>query len=555
MKTLPFMALGVSFWMASPLWGEFNRGTGLVDIPKAEVLGANILSVQTNGFLAWEGKDSLASADLDLTISYGIGDRAEVGFSMYQTKSFAGSFAVKILEGKEGRPSLSFGIQEITDKKWISAVGSGEEGSEVTGFPDDLSYWNVANRNPERFSAYVAATMKISSQGSVTLGVGRGRFVGYGYRSRFFNTDFYIPEEDLSEKAHWDAVGLFMGGEWELSPVLFFMGDFDGRDINAGVQYRRPDFSVSVAWTHIEQSIGGGSVSPLYGPLNTRLAFGLEWNTSSVQKPPAMGEIAGRILDHRTQNPIQATISLPKAKIFAKLTDANGRFSLELKDGTYLVQVTSLGYETRTWQIPVKKGETTPFEVTLKRKELPEVTSAITMGYQYYSKGDFLAARSQWQRALQLDPGNGKAEEYLRMVQSKIQKQISIHRSKALRFTKAGSFKNARIEWRKVLNFDSSHSEAKKAIKNLNAKLKPKPKVKPKPKPKPKLAAKPKPKTKILTPEQIEAYYKAGVKFFLDNRFKQAISAFNKVLQSDPNHAKAQRYKKKAEVRLKALGG
>jgi tetratricopeptide (TPR) repeat protein len=453
----------------SPLFGEFNRGTGYIDIPRADVLGANVVRLQTNGFLAM-GTDSLSSADLDITLSYGLFDRAEIGFSMYETKSFAGFLSFKLLQEKGGSPGLSIGVQEISNQKWISSVGGGGGGDSVIGFPDDLSYWNGGTRNPERYSAYLVMTRKFSTRGSFSFGVGRGRFVGYGFRSRFFNTDLFIPQEELDESANLDAVGLFFGGDAKVAPGFFLLLDFDGRDLNAGVQYRRQDLSVGVAFTHLEQALGGGG-SARYGSLNSRLALGLEWNTSSLMQKSQKGLIAGRVLNKVSQKPVAATITIPNTKYKSTKTNAAGRFTLKLDPGSYLVQVTANKYETRTWRINAKKGETTPFEVTLKKKEIPEVATAIRVGYEFYTKGNYGSAKSEWQKALQLDPGNDLAKQYMVMITKKIKEEIAVSRSSALKYTTARNFSRALAAWKKVLSLDPNHVEAKTAVSILNSQV------------------------------------------------------------------------------------
>ena len=561
MKRIDF-ALLISLLLGSPLYGEFNRGTSYIDIPKADVLGANLFRLQTNGYFGL-GKDSLSPADLDITLSYGLLDRAEIGFSMYETKSFAGFLAFQVLKEKGGNPSLNLGIQEISNQKWISSVGGGGEGEESSGFPDDLSYWNGGGRNPERFSAYVVLTRNSSSRSSFSFGLGRGRFVGYGFRSRFFNTDLFLPEEELKESANSDAVGLFFGGEARVAPVFFLLFDFDGRDLNSGIQYRRPDLSIGLALTHMEQILGGGE-SPVYGPLNSRLALGIEWNTSSLKERARRGLIAGRIIDQRSQKPVRATITLPNTEVHPVQSDANGRFNLKLREGDYLIQVTADGYETRTWRVSPKIGETTPLEVTLKEKELPEVTQAVNLGYEYFTKGDLLSAKREYQEALQLDPDHPLATEYLKNVETKIEEGLTSHRSKALKYTSAGDLSKAIQEWKAVLALDPSNGEAKTAVSILNMQLTssnkpvekpttPPPKIKPETKPKtepPKVT-----EPKKLTPQEIEDLYRKGVTLFQQENFKEAIKVFQEILKSEPNHENAKRYKEKAEVRLKAIEG
>jgi len=237
----------VTILFALPASAEWNRTTGIIDIPTAKILGPNVVRASANWFFTF-GEDSFPT-DADFSLCYGIANRAEVSAYMLTTQDLAASIAFKITDESKYVPAVAFGVQDIATNLYVSSVGGGED----IGFSDDVDYWTVSSRNPERLSAYLVATKTFGRVGEYTLGIGRGRFVGYGYRSYYFNSDMFFGGGREIENRHLDAVGLFMGGTVQLIPYVYAMAEFDGRDANAGLSFRHPYFRVNLALTHMEQ--------------------------------------------------------------------------------------------------------------------------------------------------------------------------------------------------------------------------------------------------------------------------------------------------------------
>ncbi len=83
---------------------------------------------------------------------------------------------------------------------------------------------------------------------------------------------------------------------------------------------------------------------------------------ASAQVP---GQIAGRVTDAETGEGVIGAAVLVGTGNFGTATDAQGRFSVSLPEGTYPVRVSSVGYETFRDTLSVRRRETTRLTVRL----------------------------------------------------------------------------------------------------------------------------------------------------------------------------------------------
>lgn len=539
--------------LGSSAFGEWNRTSGLIDIPTAKLMPANVARASSNWFFTF-GQDSLHSMDVDFSLSYGIMNWAEVSAYMLTSKDYAVSIAFKMADENGAIPALGLGIQDITGNQWVSSLGSGD----TTGFSDDVDYLAVSMRNPERFSAYLVATKTLGRAGEYTLGIGRGRFVGYGPRSQAFNSDMFFGGGRDTANQHLDAVGLFMGGKIEVVPGFYMLGEFDGRDVNAGLTYEHPLFSVHLAVTHLEQI-------DEYLAHHARLAMGVSANSSVIRMAPSPGILAGSVTDEASGTPLVARVSLVgTGKPSIRTEGGAGIFAIHIEPGTYVVRVVAQGYKWKQASVRVLSGRTTTLNIVLTPKIPPAVVKEIKMrlndGYNYYLAGNYRRALSEWNRVLQLDPRNKKAKNYLNTVGQKVAGLIASLRASALTYQGQGKLQSAVNRWNEVLGLDPVNEEAKTSIASLKARLaaiakrKPPERKPPKKKP-PKKKPPKKPPAKKISKAEIEAMYKSGVSLYLAGKYKQAIGKFQQVLKADSGHSGAKSYLQKARARLKAIEG
>ena len=126
------------------------------------------------------------------------------------------------------------GIDNITYAKHISSLGTGD----TVGFLEEIGYTTASGgRPPEMLSAYVGLQQTFGEMFNIVIGIGRGRFVGYGERSRYFNTDLFVLGDDYITEEHssW-ALGLFLGTSLRFPFGLEFMVEMDGRDASIGMR-------------------------------------------------------------------------------------------------------------------------------------------------------------------------------------------------------------------------------------------------------------------------------------------------------------------------------
>jgi CarboxypepD_reg-like domain len=113
----------------------------------------------------------------------------------------------------------------------------------------------------------------------------------------------------------------------------------------------------------------GGNVIPT----EQRVLSGLRVDTTpsartaaavaTATEAPATEHITGVVLDAETQEPIPGVTILLKGSSVGVSSDADGRFSLDVPAGTWVLQIQSVGYKPREVHRP-KKGK--PLRVKLK---------------------------------------------------------------------------------------------------------------------------------------------------------------------------------------------
>lgn len=363
------LALSVIMFSAITLGAEFNRTTGLIDIPTAYILPAKVWKFSMNGSVTttskniWEKKP----ADMDFSVSYGIAGKSEIALSMFTFRDYVLDLTYVLTNETVNVPAIAFGIQNITYSRFITEVGRGEyiEDTSVehvagqkNGWGDDETY---PRRDSEQFSVYFVMSKTFASWGQYHLGIGRGRFVGYGSRSKYFNTDIY------SDTEHNDAIGLFWGAGFDFFQGFGPMIDFDGRDFNIGLQYRSPYLRISMAAVKLEHRLGG--MQALY----PRFAIGGSATTQAVVEERAIkqaGILTGKIWNKETAEPLKAVISFPGSDLGSIISlGKTGSYRISLPSGIYVVRSSSPDYYWKQKKVRIAPGKTTICNFAMKKKK------------------------------------------------------------------------------------------------------------------------------------------------------------------------------------------
>ncbi len=528
------------------LLGDFGRTASLVDVPCPPRYKQGMFGLVLMPSFASRSNTAHAN-DFDLNFKYGIAGKAEVALSAYTPTNYTASFSYLFFPEKQSAPGFFGGIDDITYTSKVSSPGG-------QGFPDDSAYIHWGGRNPEIMSLYVAGYKKFNPI-EMVLGLGRGRFVGYGPRSRYFNTDYLTRGVGTDEPKDPSAIalGLFIGAAINVLPSLALITEFDGRDANVGLRYRHKVVEVGFAASKLEQM---GS-APIY---SQRFSMAVEVNNSFMEAGPKTGTLSCAVVDGQTKGPL-GDVVISIAETGKRFKSTKNYFDLTMPKGKYTLKVEKKDYNPQMKTVQVAAGVKTKVEFTLvKSAEAMKVDVGrvarqeqaqrlLKAGLDQVARDSLLAARSSFENILKLDSTHAQAKSYLNFVNTRIQDAIAMYLRQGETSARQGNTAAAIGSYQKVLGLDPNHEVAKREIASLTARTavvkKPTPVVK-----------KPTPVVKKPTPPQdIEGLYKNGISLFAQEKYDDALKVFKKIIALNPNHVGAKNYLRKTEARLKALRG
>jgi tetratricopeptide (TPR) repeat protein len=534
MRKLVF-ALVISITLTSLALGDFERTTGLIDIPAARVLPGGTYRVALTGVFAI-GRDLDSPADFNSAFGYGVRDWGEITLSMLTTVDYAFGFNCVFLEESGSVPSLGFGIHNITYRKYISELGNSGD----FGYSDDVDYKTVARRPHEQFSIYFVATKDMGGFGEHTIGFGRGKYVGFGPHSHWFNTDMLFASTKQSEllgKAHEDAIGLFFGSSWRIIESLSVMLEFDGRDVNSGITYKFPMFDLNLAWTHMEQ------IGKTHRP---RVSFGASVFSHRPQKVTKFSHISLRVYDNETKEALSFNVNLEKEKQSKTYEGKAGKITMRVLPGEYEMKVIIPGYKWKKIKFALKEGETRAFKLGVDRKpseeELgkeKEFDSNFIKGVTCHNNGNYRDALAYLEQCLVLKPGEEEASIYYERAKEAFDHQCNELRIAAEVLEKKRDYKGALNKYQELLLLIPNDEDVKSKVNEMTRELTKKKKE----------VAPSKP-----SEQEIQNWYREGLGQFSSGNYKEAIALFEKVLRYDPGNSGAEKYLNKARTRLKAMG-
>jgi len=277
--------------LVPPASADFNRTTLLIDTPTADVMPTGAMAIASTVTFplmqsalnsSWEGGASLRISPID---------RMEVAVTAFTLKDYVLGVSYQLIGGEVTRvdllhllhlapaldpwrrrerlslkeirnTSLAVGVYDIGIHSYVSPIGSGKN-----AWPDWQYYSKDGKyiRPFENFSAFVVASAPITGLARISLGLGRGRFVGYDGVNDYLNTDVFF------EQYHQWAIGLFGGFELYLTQQIALCAEADSRDANAGIKGSFGPVGVLVSLCKIE-----GLIHPREERFG-RLAFDVSW--------------------------------------------------------------------------------------------------------------------------------------------------------------------------------------------------------------------------------------------------------------------------------------
>ncbi len=275
----------------------------------------------------WEGGLSTSTADLslhplDLNLHFYYKSREyEIAFSMFGWTDYAIDFGYIIK--REDKYLLQIGVDNITYRKYITTVGQ-------HGFYDE----QYAHRQPEVFSIYAVGRIQCDEAGKLFayVGLGRGKFIGYGPLSKFMNLDILLHSYNPL------IIGLFLGVKYYFEDRFCGMIELTGRNVNIGLQYLGEYAEISCGWLKLEhlRSIGKQSIYEYLFP-RVFFTFGIH-KKLPIAKPLAYKApkeelyIFGKILDAKTKKPIKGI------KLAVIPSSAYGSFEIH-ENGSYMLML------------------------------------------------------------------------------------------------------------------------------------------------------------------------------------------------------------------------
>ncbi|MDH4211975.1 MAG: tetratricopeptide repeat protein [candidate division WOR-3 bacterium] len=488
-------------------------------------------------------------ADYDIFLRYGFAGRGEIAVSMYKPTAFALNFSYVIVKPGKG-PALFVGIDNITYAKHISSLGTGD----TVGFLEEIGYATKSGGRPaELLSAYVGMQQTFGKIFNIVIGLGRGRFVGYGERSRYFNTDYLVLGDDYITEEHsaW-AFGLFLGASLRFPFGLEFMTEMDGRDASIGIRYHNKYVTPTFALTKVEQ------LGEDRRPFSPRITLGIEATNRFMLEKPESGTIECVIQDNVNKEFLTNSV-VEITELNKRYTASGGTFSVNLPAGSYTIIVKRTDYVDYKAKINVrsrvrsklvfnmqKTEEALRLEQASRDKEA-SIRNHLEQGKIYFTEGNLIQAKAAFEMVLSLDPGNVEAQESLGALELRRANLIAYYISEAKKQTQSKKYTQAIQSWQQVLSLAPDHTEAKNAVAELR-KLTSAP-AKPPAKPTKPSA----PTTPRVSEAEIENLYKRGVSLFTSEKYDEALNVFKRVLALNPNHVGAKEYRKRTEARLRVL--
>jgi len=379
------------------------------------------------------------------------------------------------------------------------------------------------------------------------MGLGRGKYVGFGPHSHWFNTDMLFVttnQHELLGRANEDAFGLFFGSSWKIIDPLSLMLEFDGRDVNAGLSYKFTMIDLNLAWTHIEQV--GKSHRP-------RISIGASVSSFPLPKRVEYASISIRVFDNESGEPLTFNVNLEGGKTSKTLQGKKGKIKMKLLPGEYVMKVVIPGYKWKQIKLVLKEGETRAFKLGLEKKPTEEELAKekefdvnFVNGVTSLNNGKYKNAVAYLEKCLLLKPGDEEATSYYEKAREAFRRQFDALKIAAEALENNRNYKGALGKYKELLVIDESNAEIAAKIDQLTKRLRPKketPKV-----------VKP-PATPGVTDADINKWYNQGLSYFSSGNYKKAITMFEKVLRYRKSHSGARKYLGKARTRLKALGG
>jgi len=327
-----------------------------IDMPTANFVQGLYVNVSSS-YPVKDVDDVKFDPNIGIDFSY---NKFGIAVKWYDGVDFAMDLSYQILTENESVPGLAIGICELSNSKYVSPAGSEDV------FNDE----NYTDRPPEIASAYFVGTKKIGGNFEITTGIGRGRFVGYGPRSKHVNIDA------LSDENHENWVfGLFSGMRVIFPNNLAFIVEGDARDVNIGMEYQNELVKGTLALNKLELF---GEESDLSPRVSLNLSYKLMDMKETVEKLVKKFPVAIELIDKESREPVEGhTITINAKRDTVQVSQFENIHSFELEPGIYTSFISAVGYKDKEIAIAVKGG-TSKNLYTIELSKIEEQKKPVT---------------------------------------------------------------------------------------------------------------------------------------------------------------------------------
>jgi len=136
-------------------------------------------------------------------------------------------------------------------------------------------------------------------------------------------------------------------------------------------------------------------------------------------------------------------------------------------------------------------------------------------GMEMYNNNKFMEAIGEWEKALVVNPDYEKARTMIKIVEQAMEEKIDKFYNQGIQSYNEGNYMEAIESWKKVLEVDAGHLNVKQLC--------------------------------------IEAHLAQGIIYYREDELERAIGQWEQVLLLEPQHEKAQKYLKRATIKHKRL--
>ena len=240
-KSLPWLIALALLGLAGTASADSSSPTLLCGTPTTDVLSVGTLLVSVDASLGrtydqWGREENAA-------VRFSPYKHLDLAVTAYTVADYVLDMKYQLIGDGPGRFGLAAGVYDLGLSSHVSPVGHGA----TDVWPDwDYRENDVTVRPYENFSAFAVGSCRASRSIRLHVGLGRGRFVGYGDRSKYLNTDIFFNH------AHQWALGLFGGAELYVIPQVALVVEASGRDVNGGIRADLGPITATLACNKVE---------------------------------------------------------------------------------------------------------------------------------------------------------------------------------------------------------------------------------------------------------------------------------------------------------------